>query len=82
MLHDSSNTLKEQVCELEKTLLAVNAVCDVAEEHAPHTPDTLGNCAHVAAHLMEQAMYQVEALRVAITAMSADVLHVEEREAA
>lgn len=82
MLHVPPSTLKEQVCELEKTLLAVNAICDVAEEHAPHTRDTLGNCAHVAVHLMEQAMYQVEALRMAISALPAEMLMVEEREAA
>lgn len=74
----ASNALKSQVCELEKTLLAVSAICDIAEEHAPQTPDTLGQCAHVAAHLMEQAMYQIEALRVAISAVQA----VEVREAA
>lgn len=68
-----AHTLKEQVCELERTLLAVSAICDIAEEHAPQTPDTLGHCAHVAAHLMDQAMYQIEALRVAIgTAQAVD----------
>lgn len=66
-------TLKERVIELEKTLLAVDAICDVAEEHAPHTRDTLGSCAYVAAHLMEQAMCQVEGLRVAIDALTAAV---------
>lgn len=61
-------TLNEKVCELEKTLLAVDAICSIAEEHAPQTHDTLGHCACVAAHLMEQAMLQIEALRTAIEA--------------
>ena len=73
MQTSSSLTLKDRVIELEKTLLAVDAICDVAEEHAPHTRDTLGSCAYVAAHLMEQAMCQVEALRVAIDALTAAV---------
>jgi hypothetical protein len=75
-------TLNEKVCELEKTLLAIDAICSIAEEHAPQTNDTLGHCACVASHLMEQAMLQVEALRVAISAMPADVLPVDERAAA
>lgn len=79
----STHTLNEQVRELEKTLNAVNAVCDVAQEHAPHMRgDTMGNCAHVAAHLMEQAMYQVEALRMAIDSSYIDVQPVNAAEVA
>lgn len=61
--------LKTSVDTLEQTLLAISALCDVAEEHQTDQKDPLSSCAYVTAFLMEQAMYQVEALRMQIDAL-------------
>jgi hypothetical protein len=66
-------SLKEKVDELERTLLAISSICDVAENHYTDAPTPLSGCAYVTAHLMEHAMYQVEALRMKIDALPAEV---------
>ncbi len=62
-------TLKEKIDALEKSLLVISSVCDVAEEHITGEKTPLNSCAYVTVHLMEHAMYQVEAVRVMIDDM-------------
>ena len=66
-------TLKEKVDALEQTLLAICSLSDIANQHRGGGTDPLESCAHLLEHLMEPAMYQVEALRLMIDALPARV---------
>jgi hypothetical protein len=62
-------TLKEKVDALEQTLLAISNVSEIASHHISSGKDPLESCAYLLEHLIEPAMYQVEALRVMIEAI-------------
>jgi len=64
--------LKTQVDQLEKTLLGITCINDIQMEsmgsaNRDVNPD---HTAHLLDHFIEPAMYQVEALRVAIHALA------------
>jgi hypothetical protein len=61
-----SKQLKESVDFLERTLLAIDNVSNVAQEHVGDGLDPLAGCAHILHYLMEPALITVETLRVMI----------------
>lgn len=58
--------LKERVDALEKTLLAIDSLSHVAQEHYDTGMTPLEGCVSVLHYLIEPAMLQVESLRTVI----------------
>lgn len=76
MNHATCTELKEKVTTLEKTLLAITSVNDINQDNINSgTPVINLVCtAHLLDHLIEPAMYQIEALRVMIDKLLSDPL--------
>ena len=67
----SLNTLNEKINELEQKMLAISSVSDICQQSIMqgNSSANLQSCAEFLEHLIEPAMYQVEALRVLISEM-------------
>lgn len=65
--------MKEKVDVLEQSLLAIDALANVARTHCGSGNDPLEHCAYLLEHLIEPALYQVEALRLMIDALPSRV---------
>lgn len=68
------NELKDKVDQLEKTLLAITSVNDIQMENMSSGAPVVNpdHTAYLLDHLIEPAMYQVEALRVLIHNLAAE----------
>lgn len=73
--------LKEKVDILEKTLLAIDSINNICQQaiNNGNQPIDAESSAYLLNHLIEPAMYQVEAVRMHIESMANGEQHVLDR---